>query len=454
MGILTSKPNPKKVEIGRCNMAAQGIYNMYGLEDKIFHKIMPPRNKSERTLLEVGLEKVNKEFSKRLKFSSLDNTHSIDEINGIENYPNTHSIDEINGIENDPNTHSINEITGIKNDPITLAKNLVSNGIKNYPIYYDPEVQGNQFILCKENIFELNDNIGKLQDLILLQICCNYITQIPPSIVLLQKLRSLNLSRNQLRSIPSELCGIKSLNHLDLSHNFLTDLPPSIVQFQNLNSLHLENNSFSEIPISISKLKSLKTLIISENKLQDIPLQIIRMPFLLEFDAVCSTFIYKNVFEEKGKIDFLEICSRHLISKTISVYKKIDRPMIKHLLKVDECGFCGGPIFNAYYLVKNTQVFESKAYPVKYKLCRRHFKDQKHIVGALFGRSHHSMPYDILINKNVSVTDIFNSHSHLRKRDKFCKLFSDKMHLHSLSQYNNPSRKKALFRNVDQYAYD
>ncbi|WUR02854.1 leucine-rich repeat-containing protein [Vairimorpha necatrix] len=418
MGSSSSKPN-KSVIIARSNFAARGIYALYGITDKIFpHNINLPRLYSDKVILDKKIEEINLEISKKLK-------------------------KEFNKSNNE-----------LEDDPVLKVQDLISKSKKIETISYNSSTHGDHLIMCKENIYEISNEIGELKNLLLCQLCCNYIYKIPPSIIYLQKLMTLSLARNQLRFIPEEICELSSLTHLDLSFNFLVEMPHNLKKLKSLTSLNLENNLFIDIPLEISKLRSLRNLQISNNPIKDVPLQILKMPFLVDFDASSSTLVYEDVFKKVGNLDLREICLRNVVLNILPVYKNIDRLLIESLFNVEECGFCGGPIFDAYFFIKTSEVHENKEYPVKYKICRKHFKDQRNRIGAFFGRSHDSIPYNILINHNISIRDIFYGSVEIKKRHKLYGIFSRRMQLWELSKFNNPETKKTLFKKVDQNFYN
>lgn len=422
MGSSASKPL-KVVTVGRANVAAQGIYALFGLKDNIFpYTISLPRKTSGRVILDIRLEKINYEINRKLEKSAIKTKKKVN--------------------------------NALKDDPSVLAHKNVSSGKKLETVYYNSRDHGDHLILCKENIFEINNCLDELNNLVLLQLCCNYINRIPPSINKLQKLNTLSLARNQLRYLPEEICELKNLSHLDLSYNFLTELPQNIKNLESLNSLHLEHNVFTEMPIEISKLKSLRHLKFNNNLIKDVPLQILRMPFLIDFNGITTTFVYENIFKEVGKLDLVEMCLRNIVKNTLSIYKKIDRSLIEQLLNLEECGFCGGPIFNAYFLVKTSEYFEAQLYPVKYKICKKHFRNQKNRISALFSKTHNTIPYNILVNHKISVKDIFNPSIKIKKRHKVHGFFSKKMHLWSLAKLNNLHTKKKLFKKIDQIFFE
>ena len=71
---------------------------------------------------------------------------------------------------------------------------------------------------------------------------------LPASLIIkLQDLVVLNLADNKLSELPDELCAIKSLKRLHLSHNRLIKLPANIGKL-NLDLLDVSFNKLDDLP--------------------------------------------------------------------------------------------------------------------------------------------------------------------------------------------------------------
>ncbi|KAF4088828.1 hypothetical protein AMELA_G00059180 [Ameiurus melas] len=85
------------------------------------------------------------------------------------------------------------------------------------------------------------------------------------------RLRSLNLSNNQLRAFPLALSSISTLTELNLSCNCLSNLHPSVGNMHNLQTLLLDGNTLSSLPAELGSLQRLCYLGLSFNEFSGVP---------------------------------------------------------------------------------------------------------------------------------------------------------------------------------------
>ncbi|AKB83507.1 hypothetical protein MSBR3_2929 [Methanosarcina barkeri 3] len=100
----------------------------------------------------------------------------------------------------------------------------------------------------------------------ILDLSHNQLTQLPPEIKEIDTLKKLNLSYNQFSYFSSDIAELNNLTVLDLSHNQLTELPLEITKLNSLTTLDLSYNQLIQIPSKISKLINLKKLNLSYNQ--------------------------------------------------------------------------------------------------------------------------------------------------------------------------------------------
>ncbi|XP_069614379.1 leucine-rich repeat and calponin homology domain-containing protein 1 isoform X1 [Ranitomeya imitator] len=96
----------------------------------------------------------------------------------------------------------------------------------------------------------LPEEIGRLQQLMELDISCNEITSLPQQIGLLKSLRELNIRRNYLKVLPQEIVDLP-LVKLDFSCNKILILPLCFRKMVQLQVLVLENNPLQSPPAQI-----------------------------------------------------------------------------------------------------------------------------------------------------------------------------------------------------------
>lgn len=122
------------------------------------------------------------------------------------------------------------------------------------------------------NTAVLPTSIGRLKNIVTLDLCCNTSNApLPHEIGDLASLENLNLSRSRITSLPSSIGGLKNLQDLDLSYTVnLKKLPDAIGKLTNLKRLDLHESGVTILPGSIGELKSLLHLNLDGTLLLDI----------------------------------------------------------------------------------------------------------------------------------------------------------------------------------------
>ncbi len=151
---------------------------------------------------------------------------------------------------------------------------------------------------------ELPEEIGKLENLFLLNISENKLTKIGSEIGNLKFLQNLDVRYNKLNAIPDEISHLKTILKLDLRNNNLTTLPISIGHLTSLQELYLSYNNITEIPDEIENLVNLKSLYITSNPLNKIPISICKLKQLT--DLGLSNINLKSIPKEINLMKNLE----------------------------------------------------------------------------------------------------------------------------------------------------
>ncbi len=92
------------------------------------------------------------------------------------------------------------------------------------------------------------------------------LTAVPMDVFSRTGLTGLNLSNNQLIDAPpSQIGRLKNLVSLDLSNNALTGLPAELGQLSKLEILNVSNNKITGLPMELENLTQLRILDVSGN---------------------------------------------------------------------------------------------------------------------------------------------------------------------------------------------
>lgn len=299
--------------------------------------------------------------------------------------------------------------------------------------------------LCQSLVVELTEEVAEFKQATVLQVCCNYLRYLPYGVGQLKELRMLILSKNRLESIPEEVGLCKELSHVDLSNNLLTTLPRSFAGLKRLGTLHLTNNKFTELPSYMGKMPAMKHLHIGGNKLTNLPLEIFLSPFLLTLTVENNNLEFSSKYKEVGVMTLKEHIARDIIINNRMVPRNICEISKKYLFQVQECSFCSGPFFDYYIEVEDMHMFEGDAYPVKYKMCCKHYQSHCDRIQTLFSSLVASIPKKLAQYDMPPVSQLFNPYcfndSQLNKMDLGFDGNSDKIPLISLARYNIPHRK-------------
>lgn len=110
------------------------------------------------------------------------------------------------------------------------------------------------------NLKNLPENFSNLQELKILDISTNQITQLPNEIGKLCKLEKLFAGRNKIKEIPKSIKYCKNLEIIDLRRNYIEKLPVELFELAKPRELKLSGNKLTKLPKEIGNLKALKRL--------------------------------------------------------------------------------------------------------------------------------------------------------------------------------------------------
>ena len=136
---------------------------------------------------------------------------------------------------------------------------------------------------------------------------------------IIQNLEVLNLSNNQVSQLPSNIGELKNLKVLNLSNNQVSQLPSNIGELKNLEVLNLSNNQVSQLPSTIRELKNLKYLDLTGN--HNIAISQICEIFKNYHKNIGITTINKGY--NTGNLLLIKISNQAKISPEISLPNKL-----------------------------------------------------------------------------------------------------------------------------------
>lgn len=173
---------------------------------------------------------------------------------------------------------------------LNKIRDMVKNSSHRYDTLYDLHLC-HYFSLHGNGIEEIPKEIGRLYNLIVLNLDCNKIEKIPKEIGHLHNLRILNLNNNKIRKLPKEISGLQNLEELYLHNNCIKKLSKEICALSKLKILSLSNNGIKEIPKEIENLKKLHHLYLENT---EIPKEILQNLQNLGFSYELNVYINYN----------------------------------------------------------------------------------------------------------------------------------------------------------------
>ena len=111
-----------------------------------------------------------------------------------------------------------------------------------------------------------DQQIEQLQQMVVLDLNYNQLTELPPQIGNLKSLYQLHLAGNQLQELPPEIGNLNHLLFLDLGNNNLRRLPPQIGNMTRLQLLNLNFNQLRQLPPELRNVGTLRQLYFGGNE--------------------------------------------------------------------------------------------------------------------------------------------------------------------------------------------
>ncbi|OAY70695.1 Plant intracellular Ras-group-related LRR protein 4 [Ananas comosus] len=149
--------------------------------------------------------------------------------------------------------------------------------------------------LSENRIVVLPTTIGSLSSLTKLDLHSNRIVQLPDTIGDLHNLlyldlrgnhsKKLTLSSNQLLSLPDSIGNLIRLKKLNIETNDIEELPHTIGHCASLVELRADYNRLKALPEAIGKLESLEILSVRYNNIKGLPTTMASLPKLKEIDV-------------------------------------------------------------------------------------------------------------------------------------------------------------------------
>ncbi|KAF3853248.1 hypothetical protein F7725_013936 [Dissostichus mawsoni] len=122
--------------------------------------------------------------------------------------------------------------------------------------------------LCEvEELEELPASVGRLQNLLVLNLCNNRLSSLPSAMGLLKKLLTLSLGMNQLNNLPSSISALQELRHIGLSDNKFTRVPFCISRMDKLERVNLDRNPIVTEDKSNQSINTEKLYLVKESVL-------------------------------------------------------------------------------------------------------------------------------------------------------------------------------------------
>jgi hypothetical protein len=231
----------------------------------------------------------------------------------------------------------------------------------------------------------------------------NQLKDIPEAIGHLQQLETLSLSHNQISFIPDTICHLTRLTEFNLCYNKIKQLTSFIGDLKSLQTFNIAHNQLQEMTVSIGNISNLILLDLSYNPLTILPAEVTQLPFLrrLRFDGCPFT----NSLDDQYSLvhnppSLLETCARLIVKNQDIAFsedqlrQKLTEPLYEYISSSKSCSHCNGPYFESY-VSRGRWVERNDIWvPLEYRLCSVHWSDESDRVYAMFSAC--SVPKSIM----------------------------------------------------------
>ncbi|KAI5172392.1 hypothetical protein NEFER03_1495 [Nematocida sp. LUAm3] len=283
-----------------------------------------------------------------------------------------------------------NEEISYKEDVFELEKEIDFSGNVPEPVFIIHRPKEIHLYLCKYGLFTLSPDIRYFRGLKILQICCNYIQELPQEIEELQELVILFMARNRLQSLPDTIGNLPNLREINISDNCLRSLPTSMRQLSSLEIIDISGNPFEELPKAIPYIGPLRSITVLRTKICYFPPEILRLVFLnmicfpetLAFRSIISRYSKKEysaqyiqgsiVLRRISPIPLYERTSQKVISSIRKIRKNTPERILKMMYNVNSCDVCGSPLFTPFVVIFTCANICGREIPLRFQLCKNH----------------------------------------------------------------------------------
>ena len=214
------------------------------------------------------------------------------------------------------------------NHPKPTYLNLSSLYLRKLPNIFDTQGFQNLEILDLESnqLTDLPNTFSLLNKLKKLYLNHNELSYLPDSFANLEKLQKLSLTSNKFLYFPEILCYLTELKVLFFTQNQITSLTNRIGRLTNLTELRLDRNRLKHLPDTFTNLTQLKRLHLEINSFTAIPLSLVNLPKLEYFSFNYNLFILK-VNPEGNWVPYLKTLTSPSVIEDIASPEIISPPV-------------------------------------------------------------------------------------------------------------------------------
>lgn len=291
---------------------------------------------------------------------------------------------------------------------------MLKNKIDNIKKEYLTVLRGTMNIemsvfFCSSKILLIKPSIKYMQNLKVLQLCCNVITTLPEEITELQNLRKLSVPRNKIFILPKKIGNMSYLRDLNLSNNSLRELPPSFASLRRISFLSIFGNKFMSFPMEIIGCLELQYLHFGNNQIYKFPAELFTLPHIrvFEYDHQKVSAVPNKIRTPNIHCTLQEITARHVIKNALDIPLETAKNIKKFLRSVEECFYCGGPLFDFYYEVYKEKIYENRKILVYLKMCSNHISSINDINTVRFVTHPQNYPSKLIAKKYPRVRELF-----------------------------------------------
>jgi Leucine-rich repeat (LRR) protein len=148
----------------------------------------------------------------------------------------------------------------------------------------------------------MEDALKEPEEVLILDLSNQKLTEVPEEILLFTNLRQLILTKNRLVELPDYLGRLSQLTYLNVSANNLNALPHSIGRLHQLSSLDFSRNKISTLPESFFQMKSIEIINCYSNPLYFEPEKLTKIASQIKYINIQNTKIENEHCEQLVKI--------------------------------------------------------------------------------------------------------------------------------------------------------